>query len=40
MHKICTKTVYFEPSTIEGARKGGFKVEVGTKDKVVIAENK
>jgi len=30
----------FEPSTLKGTRKGGFNVQVGTKDKVVIAENK
>jgi hypothetical protein len=30
----------FEPSSLKGTRKGGFNVQVGAKDKVVIAENK
>jgi hypothetical protein len=30
----------FEPSSLKGSRKGGFNVQVGAKDRVVIAENK
>jgi hypothetical protein len=30
----------FEPSTLKGSRKGGFNVQVGEKDKVVVATNR